>query len=231
MTKTLKNSGAGEDAIKQSTAQIPKTGTPAELQLWVGRNGLKSLEASEHLNRLFPATQMISTGAGTMPVTTGGALAVQTPGQQAGPMTEAQLPPSTQVVSPTGASTYLGSLSERQKGPIQAGVGPATANLQANLGTTLGSDWTSTSQKASEAPQKIALYQNIKKLIPESYTGALADKNNLLLIWRSLLEYLTTNWKAHPLTNWQRIPSSCNLQAAILMLLVDWLSLPAPTPR
>jgi hypothetical protein len=59
---------------------------------------------------------------------------------------------------------------------VQAGVGPATTNLQANLGTTLGGEWASTSQKASEAPQKIALYQNIKKLIPESYTGALAEK-------------------------------------------------------
>jgi hypothetical protein len=59
---------------------------------------------------------------------------------------------------------------------VQAGVGPATTNLQANLGTTLGSEWASTSQKASEAPQKIAIYQNIKKLIPESYTGALAEK-------------------------------------------------------
>lgn len=176
MTETLKNSGAGEDAIKQSMAQIPKTGTPAELQLWVGRNGLKSLEASAHLDRLYPSTQMISTGAGTMPVTTGGALAVQTPGQQAGPMTEAQLPPTTPVVGPTGASTYLGPQSQRPTGPIQAGVGPATANLQANLGTTLGADWTATSQKAGEAPQKIAIYQNIKKLIPESYTGALADK-------------------------------------------------------
>lgn len=180
MTKTLKNSGASEEAIKQSMAQVPKAGTPAELQLWVGRNGLKSLEASAHLDRLYPSTQMISTGAGAMPVTAGSALAVQTPGQQAGPITEAQLPPTTPVVGPTGAATYLGPQSQRPAGPIQAAVGPATTALQTNLGTTLGTDWTATSQKASEAPQKIALYQNIKKLIPESYTGALADKKQFV---------------------------------------------------
>jgi hypothetical protein len=180
MTKTLKDSGAGEDAIKQSMAQIPKTGSSAELQLWVGRNGLQSLEAASHLEKLYPATQMVSTGAGTMPVTTGSALAAQTPGQQAGPMTEAQLPPTTTVAGPTGATTYLGPASQRPAGPIQAGVGPATTNLQSNLGTTLGADWTATSQKASEAPQKIAIYQNIKKLIPESYTGALADKKQFV---------------------------------------------------
>jgi len=180
MTKTLKDSGAGEDAIKQSMAQIPKTGSPAELQLWVGRNGLQSLEAASHLEKLYPATQMVSTGAGTMPVTTGSALAAQTPGQQAGPMIEAQLPPTTPVVGPTGASTYLGPPSQRPQGPIQAGIGPAAGALQTNLGTTLGTDWTATSQKASEAPQKIAIYQNIKKLIPESYTGALADKKQFV---------------------------------------------------
>jgi len=86
------------------------------------------------------------------------------------------LPPTTTVAGPSGETTYLGPPSQRPPGPVQAGVGPATTNLQANLGTTLGNDWTNTSQKASEAPQKIAIYQNIKKLIPESYTGALAEK-------------------------------------------------------
>jgi len=176
MSKTLKDSGAGEDAIKQSMAQIPKGGTPAELRLWVGRNGLQSLEAAGHIDRLYPATQAISTGAATVPMTAGGALAVQAPGQQAGPGIETQLPPSTPVAGPSGETTYLGPQSQRTPGPVQAGVGPATTNLQANLGTTLGGDWANTSQKASEAPQKIAIYQNIKKLIPESYTGALSEK-------------------------------------------------------
>ena len=176
MSKTLKDSGAGEDAIKQSMAQIPKGGTPAELRLWVGRNGLQSLEAAGHIDRLYPATQAISTGAATVPMTAGGALAIQTPGQQVGPGIETQLPPTTTVAGPSGETTYLGPPSQRPPGPVQAGVGPATTNLQANLGTTLGSEWASTSQKASEAPQKIAIYQNIKKLIPESYTGALAEK-------------------------------------------------------
>jgi len=176
MSKTLKDSGAGEDAIKQSLAQIPKTGTPAELRLWLGRNGLQSLEASAHIDRLYPATQAISTGAATVPMTAGGALAVQAPGQQMGAGIETQLPPTTTVAGPLGETTYLGPQSQRPAGPVQAGVGPATTNIQANLGTTLSSDWAATSQKASEAPQKIAIYQNIKKLIPESFTGALSEK-------------------------------------------------------
>jgi len=180
MTKTLKNSGAGDDAIKQSMAQVPKDGTPSELQLWVGRNGLKSLEATAHIDRLYPSTQMVSTGSATVPMTTGGALSAQAPGQQVGTGIEQQLPPTTPVAGPTGATTYLGPQSQRPAGPVQAGVGPATANLQANLGTTLGADWTATSQKAGEAPQRIAIYQNIKKLIPESYTGALADKKQFV---------------------------------------------------
>lgn len=180
MSKTLKDSGASEDAINQSMAQIPKTGSPAELQLWVGRNGLQSLEASAHLDKLYPAAQILSTGAANVPTTAGSYLSVQQPGQQIGPGVERQLPPETTVAGPTGATTYLGPLSQRQGGPVQAGVGPATTNLQTKLGETLGTDWTATSQKASEAPQKIALYQNIKKLIPESYTGALADKKQFV---------------------------------------------------
>lgn len=180
MSKTLKDSGAGEDAIKQSMAQIPKSGTPAELRLWVGRNGLQSLEASAHIDKLYPATQAINTGAATVPMTAGGALAVQAPGQQMGTGIETQLPPTTTVAGPLGETTYLGPQSQRPAGPVQAGVGPATTNIQADLGTTLGSDWAATSQKASEAPQKIAIYQNIKKLIPESYTGALAEKKQFV---------------------------------------------------
>jgi len=180
MSKTLKDSGASEEAIKQSMAQIPKTGTPIELRQWLGRNGLQALEASAHIDRLYPATQMVSTGASTVPTTTGSALAVQPPGQQIGQGIETQLPPTTTVAGLSGETTYLGPLSQRPTGPVQAGVGPATTNLQANLGTTLGTDWATTSQKASEAPQKIAIYQNIKKLIPESYTGALAEKKQFV---------------------------------------------------
>jgi hypothetical protein len=180
ITKTLKDSGAGDNAIKQSTAQIPKSGTPAELQLWVGRNGLQSLEAAAHIDKLYPAAQIVSTGAANVPTTGGSYLSVQQPGQQINPGVERQLPPETTVAGPTGETTYLGSLSQRQGGPVKAGVGPATTNLQTKLGETLGTDWTATSQKASEAPQKIALYQNIKKLIPESYTGALADKKQFV---------------------------------------------------
>jgi hypothetical protein len=180
MSKTLKDSGAGEDAIKQSMAQIPKSGTPAELRLWVGRNGLQSLEASAHIDKLYPAAQAINTGAATVPMTAGGALAVQAPGQQMGTGIETQLPPTTTVAGPLGETTYLGPQSQRPAGPVQAGVGPATTNIQADLGTTLGADWATTSQKASEAPQKIAIYQNIKKLIPESYTGALSEKKQFV---------------------------------------------------
>jgi len=180
MSKTLKDSGASEDAIKQSMAQIPKTGSPIELRQWLGRNGLQALEASAHIDRLYPATQAVSTGAATVPMTAGSSLAVQPPGQQVGQGIETQLPPSTTVAGPLGETTYLGPMSQRPTGPVQAGVGPATTNLQANLGTTLGGDWTNTSQKASEAPQKIAIYQNIKKLIPESYTGALSEKKQFV---------------------------------------------------
>ena len=108
MSKTLKDSGAGEDAINQSMAQIPKTGSPAELQLWVGRNGLQSLEAAAHIDRLYPESHPTNVGGKVVPISKGGPLAVIAPGQATGPGVATSINPQVFANPITGQPTIIG---------------------------------------------------------------------------------------------------------------------------
>jgi hypothetical protein len=89
-------------------SQIPKSGTPAELQLWVGRNGLQSLEAAAHIDRLYPASQLTNVGGKVLPISTGGPLAVVAPGQPAGPGVATTINPQVFTDPITGRPTILG---------------------------------------------------------------------------------------------------------------------------
>lgn len=149
---------------------------PANIQNFLIQRHIAGMTGSEISSNVFPASNLVSTGSAAVPVSAGGPLAAVAPGQQLGLGVESQLAPSTPVAGPTGETTYLGPQSQRPSGPVQAGVGPATTNLQSALGSTLGADWTTTSQRAIDAPQRIAIFQNIKKLIPESFTGALSER-------------------------------------------------------
>jgi len=117
MSKTLKDSGAGDDAIKQSMAQIPKGGSPAELQLWVGRNGLQSLEAAAHIDRLYPESQLTNVGGKVLPISKGGPLAVVAPGQAAGPGVATTINPQVFANPITGQPTIIGGGGGGQMAP------------------------------------------------------------------------------------------------------------------
>ena len=114
MEKTLKDSGAGEDAIKQSLAQIPKNGTPAELQLWVGRNGLQSLEASARIDKLYPAASLTNLGGKVAPISSGSALAMQPAGQQTGLGVKTSINPQVFANPITGQPQIIGGGGDGQ---------------------------------------------------------------------------------------------------------------------
>lgn len=175
---------AGVDETKSAELMKPyleeAANNPGGMQDYLIKRHIAGMSGAEQSANVFPSSQMISTGSAAVPVSAGGPLAAVAPGQQLGPGVESQLSPGTQVYGPSGESTYLGPASQRPAGPVSAGVGPATAGLQANLGATLGNDWSSTAQKAIDAPSRIAVFQNIKKLIPESFTGVLADRKQFV---------------------------------------------------
>jgi hypothetical protein len=111
----------------------------------------------------------------------GSALAFNVPGTQAGPGIEAQLPPTTQVVNPqTGATQLLGPASQRGPQNLQTGMGPAQSGLLGAGGENISKDWTSTVFDAQGAPGRIAVFQNIKKLVPEAFTGVGGERKQFV---------------------------------------------------
>lgn len=169
-------------ALAQALAGIPKEGTTKQYQGILARNMTQAMAVDSQIEKLFPAVQMQSTGAQIVPVTTGSQLALQRPGMIAGPGIEAEVPPTQQVVEPSsGATRLLGPLSQRGAAPqMQTGVGPAQAGVLGAGGDIVKQDWTNTSFDAASAPGRIAVYQNIKRLVPESFTGVGGERKQFL---------------------------------------------------
>jgi len=171
MEKTLKDSGAGEDAIKQSLAQIPKNGTPAELQLWVGRNGLQSLEASARIDKLYPAASLTNLGGKVAPLSSGSALAMQPAGQQTGAGVGTSINPQVFANPITGQPQIIGGgTSTNQQGNVQQ---PSVGQSIVQGGGQQSSG--QLSQLPNESPQ------NFNKRVAETqadYSNALDQYNN-----------------------------------------------------
>lgn len=179
----LKNMIADPESLKRAVNQamsvVPKDANPSQLRKIIGQDLAKTMSAESQVERLFPAYQMLGTGAQTVPITTGGALAVQTPGRIAGPGIESELPPTTQVIEPSGATRLIGPISQRGVQNLQTGVGPAQAGLQQGVATTISGDWQQTASNAQQAPQRIAVFQNIKRFAPEAFTGVGGSRKEL----------------------------------------------------
>ena len=92
--KTMERAKAPENVIEQGLTEVPKSGTTTELKAWIARHATNALTAEAQLDKLFPAAQMVSTGATITPMTGGSPqLATTPPGTIAGPSTMVQLPP------------------------------------------------------------------------------------------------------------------------------------------
>lgn len=180
--KTIGNMGGDDKVVNQAISMIPQTNDTNQLKTWIARDFTGALSAESQIERLFPTAQMVQTGTESRPVTMGSALSFAPPGTQVGQGIENQLPPGTQVVNPqTGGVQYLGPASQRQPNqPLQAGLGPAQEALFKAGGENISKDWTSTVFDAQGAPGRIAVFQNIKKLVPESFTGVGGERKQFL---------------------------------------------------
>jgi hypothetical protein len=166
----MKNAGAPQAAIDQALQNIPANATDKELRVQLGRYALNSLTAESQIDKLYPANQMITTGARAVPTTAGGALAMQAPGQATGPGIQAELPPTTPVIR-NGQAGYLGAPPN-----IQSSLTPAQSAMGTGTGTAAASDVAQTQTDATTAPKNKAIFQTIKGLIPDSYTGLGSEK-------------------------------------------------------
>lgn len=169
-----------DQIVSQAMQHIPKNGTPDEYRMIVGRQMLDAISQESKINKLFPTAQGLSTGEQVLPVSMGSSLAIEKPGSVIGKPIELGIPPTQQVVGPTGETKLIGPLSQRGQTPLQTGLGPAQSGLLTAGGENIAKDWTTTSFEAAGAPGRIAIFQNIKKLVPESFTGVGGERKQFL---------------------------------------------------
>jgi hypothetical protein len=141
---------------------------PSKLRDYLKARHIAGLDSAAQQSALTPTGIQVSTGAG-------GYVAGTSPfvGKQGEPVAgtkfTAELPPTTPVIR-NGVPGYLGAQN------LQSTMTPAQTAASTGSGAVVSNDWSETSKGAAEAPGRIAIFQNIKKLVPESFTGALGEK-------------------------------------------------------
>jgi hypothetical protein len=155
------------------------TTNPAGIRQFLKDKLLSTLDQGSRISAMQPSGIGINTGAGGATVQTG-QFGPYVPGQiLPGTMFEQQIPPTTEVVSPTGAKQLVGPMSQRTGAPLTTGLGPAQTALLTAGGANIGTDFAATIADAKEAPARIAIFQNIKKLAPEAFTGVGGQRKEL----------------------------------------------------
>jgi hypothetical protein len=158
---------------------LEQTKNPAGIRQFLKDKLLSTLDQGSRLTAMQPSGQGVNTGATGYTVQTG-QFGPYVPGQiLPGTAFEQQVPPTQQVVTPTGQTQLVGPMSQRGNQPMVTGLGPAQTSLLGAGGTTIASDFTNTVKEAAEAPSRIAIFQNIKKFAPEAFTGVGGQRKEL----------------------------------------------------
>jgi hypothetical protein len=139
------------------------------------------LSAAQAQTALAPQAGTMSTGAQIFPTVTTPSVGGMLPRIQMGtqPLADVELPPTTQVISPTGETRLLGPASQRGGAPLTTGLGPAQTSLLGAGATTISTDLQTTVKEAAEAPGRVAIFQNIKKFAPDAFTGVGGQRKEL----------------------------------------------------
>lgn len=163
------------------------TSNPAGIRQFLKNKLLATLDQGSRVTALQPTGQAIGTGAGGYTVQTG-QFGPYAPGQiLPGTAYQQELPPTQQVVTPTGETRLLGPISQRGNVPLTTGLPPAQAALLEAGGKTIGPDLQATVEQAKAAPSRIAIFQNIKKLTPEAFTGPTAERRQAVASFAQVL--------------------------------------------
>jgi hypothetical protein len=140
------------------------------------------LTPTQQQTSFAPQAGTISTGEQIFPTVTTPAVGGMLPRIQMGaqPLADIGLPPTTEVIDPaTGQKRLLGPASQRGGAPLTTGLGPAQTSLLTAGGATIGTDLQTTVKEAADAPSRVAIFQNIKKFAPDSFTGVGGQRKEL----------------------------------------------------
>ena len=80
---------------------------------------------------------------------------------------------------PVGTAYIPPSPATKQQAPMVTGLAPQIASTLGANTTIANQDWEKTYQEAREAQPRIAIFQNIKKLAPEAFTGVGGERKKL----------------------------------------------------
>lgn len=149
---------------------------PGQLRQFYKERHIQGLDESARTSALGASGVGVNTGAGGYMVQTG-----EFGPQAAGTVIPGtgytqQLPPTQQLVAQPGDGTGLPPGTPYVKGPQGAqATGPKLATGQAPVvaaaGNVVAQDWADTSKRASDAQNRIGVFQNIKKFAPDAFTG------------------------------------------------------------
>lgn len=167
------------DAYKVTWNEIP-SGPDLPSKAIAGAQTL--LTPAQQQTAFAPQAGTLSTGEQIFPTVTTPAVGGMLPRIQMGtqPLADVGLPPTTEVIDPaTGQKRLLGPASQRGGTPLTTGLGPAQTALLGAGGTTIATDLATTVKDAAEAPSRVAIFQNIKKFAPDSFTGVGGQRKEL----------------------------------------------------
>jgi hypothetical protein len=173
------------DALLQP--YLEQTKNPAGVRQFLKDKLLSTLDQGSRLSAMQPSGLGVNTGAGGYTVQTG-QFGPYVPGQVLpGTAYEQQVPPTQQIMKPSGQTELLGPLSQRSNQPMVTGLGAAQAGVLEASGNVLKEDLPRTIAEAKDAPQRIGIFQNIKKLAPEALTGPTAERRQAVASFAQML--------------------------------------------
>lgn len=172
-----------EPYIEQATTNT------AGLRQFLKEKLLTTLDQGSRLGAIEPKGQGINTGVGGYTVQTG-QFGAQQPGQiLPGTAFESQIPTGTPITLgegnpyglPVGTQILKPPVSQapQNAGPMVGALAPQVAETIKTNTAVANEDWKQTMAAAQTAPQRIATFQNIKKLAPESFTAVGGEKKAL----------------------------------------------------
>jgi ribosomal protein S18 len=165
------------------------TTNTAGLRQFLKEKLLTTLDQSARLGAIEPKGLGVTTGVGGYTVQTG-QFGTQQPGQiLPGTAYESQIPTGTAITLgegnpyglPVGTQILKPPVSQtpQNAGPTIGALAPQVASTIAANTAVANEDWKQTTAAALTAPQRIATFQNIKKLAPESFTAVGGEKKAL----------------------------------------------------
>jgi hypothetical protein len=166
---------------------LEQTKNPAGVRQFLKDKLLSTLDQGSRLTAMQPSGIGVQNGAGGYTVQTG-QFGPYVPGQVIpGTAYEQQVPPTQQIMKPSGQTELLGPLSQRSNQPMVTGLGAAQAGVLEASGNVLKEDLPRTIAEAKDAPQRIGIFQNIKKLAPEALTGPTAERRQAVASFAQML--------------------------------------------